>query len=274
MKNMKSILILACGVISAAPPAHADLGNLIDVFTLCYTCRERDKANAERDEAVARANREAEEKAHQEKISNLNKAIDNKNKEIQSWKDLNVKSPEVQQALDKIIEVASAVRAERENSGYFIGRIKKLFKGYNHELDTMNGLFQSAIESPQTVNVNAQPSADRRFDSAKQIIDTLQNMAATKREELSDFIEKAANAASDDTLAMFISQAVVLRDYVVDISTKIDLQIKNHNDEKETMENQLAQLIEQSKPAPPPPPPAPTSRPLPELPVRMWMFAH
>lgn len=265
MKNVKGTIILICGILSAPSAQAGGLGTFFqtvgDIASLGQTARARDKRNAEQKEAVARQKHEDEERAHQKLITDTKQKIEDKNKEIEAWKNLNEKSPEVQQALDNIIDVAAAVRAQRLNRNYYIGRIKHLFKGYSHDLEMITGLLTVAVEKPQSNLTISSPSADRRLDSAKQIVSNLQEMAAVKKEELADYVEKAANSANDETLTLFISEATILRDYVKSTSTKIDLQVKNHTDEKETLEKQLSQLTEPPKPPAPAPAPAPAPRP-------------
>jgi hypothetical protein len=253
-KNAIAGLLLILVTITAQD-AHAGIFEaigqaVIDASTFCETCRQRDRRTAEHERDVAAGERAKQEALLRQHIEDLKKNIENKAQEIQAWKEINAKSPEIESVLKGFVDSAAIVRQHRMESTSYLQRVKKLFNRENHDLETVTGLLETMISrtsaqamSQITDQISPRSAKDLK-SSWNQTIDSMKQLAALRNQQIFEYLDAAEKASSDETLAMFIAQATILRNYIAEMDSKVDQQIKNHEAEKEKLENELGQLIE------------------------------
>lgn len=260
MKHVICYLMMA--TVIGAHDARADFWNtLTDIATLGETARQRDRRTAEHERDVAAGERAKQEALHQQKIENLKKLIDGKNQEIQAWKEINIKSPEIESVLASFVDSASSVRQQRIENASYLQRIKKLFTRESHDLETVTSLLEAVIARTTTSSLQ-KVGGSVTTESAKDLksswnltVDSMKQLATLRNQKVLEYLEAAEKASSDESLALFITQATVLRSYIVEMDAKVEQQIQNHQAEKEKFENELKQLIEKkTQPVPQPPP--------------------
>lgn len=258
MKNSVLILLIAWAV-TGSQNAKADIfGTFLDINTFGLAGKQHKQDMAKRDEAVAAEKRAAEERDHKLKIENLNSQIEEKNREIKAWEDLRVQSPEVQQAITNMLNMATDVKAKRDRTNYYLKAVENMFSRSKKDLANITMLFVTTVQKTSAnANETSPGSASRLQQSLLETLDRIARSASARNESTEVFINEAIQASSDESLDMFIAEATILHTYIVELTTKIDSQIASHKSEVHSFRSQLVALNTSPPPPPPPPPPAP-----------------